>query len=126
MMKKILEEIKKHKSFMITAHINLEGDSLGSQLAMKELLKSMGKDAFIVDSDKVPSHYSFLPRADEVSNDVARKLKYDAAIVLDCPNLKRIGNVIDLIPKEKTIINIDHHISNEKFGSVNWVDDRAS
>ena len=40
-MEKIVEAVKRHKSFLITAHVNLEGDSLGSQLAMKELLRSL-------------------------------------------------------------------------------------
>ncbi len=125
-MKKVIEAIKKHKKFLITAHVNLEGDSLGSQLAMKELLKSLGKTAFIVDNDPPPEHYKFLPKAADISTDVVERRDFDAALVLDCPTLKRIGKVNDLILKDKVIINIDHHISNEKFGHVNWVDPNAS
>ena len=55
-MKEVIAAIKKHKKFLITAHVNLEGDSLGSQLAMKELLAAMGKESVIVDSDPVPDH----------------------------------------------------------------------
>lgn len=124
-MLKIIEAIKKNKKFLITAHVNLEGDSLGSQLAMKELLEYLGKEAIIVDSDHVPDHYKFLPRADEVSNKIDKMIEFDAALILDCPTLKRIGNVRNLV-KNKFIINIDHHISNEKFGQVNWVDPNAS
>jgi len=125
-MKRVIEAIKKYNSFLITAHVNLEGDSLGSQLAMKRLIEAMGKRAFILDSDKVPEHYEFLPGADEVLNDVEKKRDFDAAIVLDCPTLKRTGRVKDIIYKKKPIINIDHHISNEMFGDANWVDARAS
>lgn len=125
-MKRIIEAIKKNKVFLVTAHVNLEGDSLGSQLAMKSLLESMGKKACIVDDDKVPEHYKFLPMASEVSSNLKKCHDFDAAIVLDCPNLKRIGKVKDLIGKDKPIINIDHHVSNEKFGTINWVDPRAS
>jgi len=125
-MEKVIEAIKKHKKFLITAHVNLEGDSLGSQLAMMELLTALGKTALIIDNDPPPDHYKFLPKTSEISTDVARKRDYDAAIILDCPTLKRIGKVRDLIPKDKFIINIDHHISNEKFGHANWVDPNAS
>lgn len=125
-MKKIAEAIKKHDKFLITAHINLEGDSLGSQLAMKQLLDSLGKKSFILDNDAIPEHYRFLPGADKVSNDIAKRPDFDAAIILDCPTLKRIGKVKDAITKDKFIINIDHHVSNEKFGHVNWVDSNAS
>lgn len=125
-MKKVIEAIKKYRRFLITAHVNLEGDSLGSQLAMKRLLEAMGKEAFILDSDKVPAHYEFLPGAGEVLNDTRKKMDFDAAVVLDCPTLKRTGKVKDIIYKKKPIVNIDHHISNEMFGDVNWVDARAS
>lgn len=125
-MKKAIEAIKKYKKFLITAHVNLEGDSLGSQLAMKKLLTSLGKTAFIVDNDPAPDHYKFLPNADEVSTDIKMKRDFDAIVVLDCPNLKRIGKVQELVTKDKAVINIDHHISNENFGSINWVDSNAS
>ncbi|MDP2929673.1 MAG: bifunctional oligoribonuclease/PAP phosphatase NrnA [Candidatus Omnitrophota bacterium] len=123
----VIEAIKRGKRFLITAHVNLEGDALGSQLAMKELLVGMGKDAFILDSDPVPEHYRFLPKASEVSNDLNNINDFDAAVVLDCPTLNRTGKIKDVIKdRAKPIINIDHHISNEKFGDVNWVEPNAS
>lgn len=126
-MKAVIEAIKNNKKFLITAHVNLEGDSLGSQLAMKELLIGMGKAAFILDNDAVPEHYRFLPKAGEVSNRLDKVEDFDAAVVLDCPTLKRTGKVKDIISKSsKLVINIDHHISNEKFGGINWVDPHAS
>ena len=126
-MKAVIEAIKNNKKFLITAHVNLEGDSLGSQLAMKELLTGMGKAAFILDNDPVPEHYRFLPKAGEISNRLDKVEDFDAAVVLDCPTLKRTGKVKDIISKSPSlVINIDHHISNEKFGGINWVDPHAS
>lgn len=125
-MERVVEAIKKHKRFLITAHVNLEGDSIGSQLAMKELLEGLGKEAFILDSDPVPHHYKFLPKTNGISNDISKGMNFDAAMVLDCPTLRRVGRVRKIISKDKFIINIDHHISNEKFGDVNWVDPNAS
>lgn len=125
-MKEALQAIRKYKRFLVTAHVNLEGDSLGSQLAMKALLEGMGKEAVIVDSDAVPDHYRFLARTDEVMGVKAAIPSCDAIIVLDCPTLKRIGDVQGLITATMPIINIDHHVSNEKFGTVNWVDPHAS
>ena len=125
-MQKVIEAINKYNKFLITAHVNPEGDSLGSQLGMKALLESLGKTAFIVDNDVVPEHYKFLPKAREISNKLDAKVDFEAAVILDCPTLKRIGKVNDLIGSGKFVINIDHHISNEKFGDVNWVDPNAS
>lgn len=125
-MQAIIEAIKKYNKFLITAHINLEGDSLGSQLAAKQLLDALGKTSVIVDNDPVPEHYKFLPAAGGISNKIDKSIDFEAVLILDCPTLKRIGRVRDLITKDKFVINIDHHISNEKFGSVNWVEPNAS
>ncbi len=126
-MREAIEAIKKGRRFLITAHVNLEGDALGSQLAMKELLAGMGKEAFILDSDPVPEHYRFLPKADEVSDKLDEIGAFDTAVVLDCPTLQRTGRVRDVISaKAVPVINIDHHVSNENFGDVNWVDPNAS
>jgi bifunctional oligoribonuclease and PAP phosphatase NrnA len=124
-MDQVTKAIRENKRFLITAHVNLEGDSLGSQLAMKELLDSLGKESFIYDADPVPKHLLFLPKACQVKNKITAVDKFDVALVLDCPTLKRTGKVADAI-SDKPIVNIDHHISNEKFGNVNWVDAKAS
>jgi phosphoesterase RecJ-like protein len=125
-MLQVIKAIREYKRFLITAHVNPEGDSLCSQLAMKELLEIMGKTGTIVNQDNVPEHYRFLPKADEIITDLTKKVDFDAVLVLDCPTFRRAGRVKDLIPKGKPIINIDHHISSEHFGEVNWVDPNAS
>jgi phosphoesterase RecJ-like protein len=60
-LKKIIEQIKRNKSFLITTHINVEGDALGSELALKELLVYLGKKVIVVNTDEVPEEYKFLP-----------------------------------------------------------------
>lgn len=122
-----VKAVREFKRFLITSHVNLEGDSLGSQLAMANLLKSLGKEFVIFDHDRVPSHYQFLPNVNRVRNDINRQeKKFDAAIVLDCPNLNRTGKVKEAVKKVGYIINIDHHISNENFGNINWVEKDVS
>ena len=124
--KKVVQAIRKHKRFLVTSHVNLEGDALGSQLAMAGLLKNLKKECILYDNDKVPWRFLFLPGVGLVRNKLNEDEKIDAAIVLDCPNLKRTGKVKKAVEKMKYIINVDHHISNEKFGDVNWVDPDAS
>ena len=51
---------------------------------------------------------------------------YQAVIILDCPDLTRIGRVNDYLKKDSAIINIDHHISNINFGKFNWVEPELS
>ncbi len=125
--KEILKKIKKYNSFLLSTHINPEGDAIGSQFAMMEFLKSLGKKVLVINDEAVPANLNFLPEQAkvEVFSDKCRNYKADAAIILDCPSLERVGRVKELAEK-LYIINIDHHISNTKFGDINWVDDKAS
>jgi len=123
--KKVCETIKKNKSFLITAHYDPEGDSLGSQLAMAEILRQLGKKYVIVDPDKVPSPYKFLKNVNEIQQPSGKAYQFDIALVLDCPIMERVRDVAGVIGKGP-IVNIDHHVSNKNFGAINYVETKAS
>ena len=121
LLKKIVEKIKSSKSFLITAHMNLEGDALGSELATYLLLKKLKKRVVIYNNDSTPGIYEFLPFSRVIKNSV-KEDKFDVAMVLDCSDVSRTGEVKDSLNKAGCIINIDHHISNTNFGDINWVE----
>ncbi len=125
--KKLLSEIRKksNRTFLIATHINPEGDAVGSELALANLLKKLGKRVLILNEDLPPSQYGFLPGLEAIKRAV-KGLHYDAAILVDCSDLSRVGKISKWISRDKPLINIDHHISNTKFGDINWVDPRAS
>lgn len=119
--------IREHKNFVITAHTNPEGDSLGSQLALRNLLRKLGKRAVIINEDSSPYCYSFLPGVNKIKKYIRKEyINFECLIVLDCSDLLRTGEVYKLNTRNRTILNIDHHISNENFGTVNWIDAKAS
>lgn len=122
---KIVDCIKNNKTFLLTAHHGPEGDSIGSQLGMYHLLKRMGKEVYVYNHDPVPGNLFFLPEADVIEGQNPHK-EFDVGIVLDCSDMHRIGKVEEAFKKVKTIINIDHHISNVEFGDLNYVDGDAS
>ncbi len=120
--KKVIDKIRKSKKFLITAHMNLEGDALGSELAMYMLLRKLGKKAVTVyNNDPTPAIYSFLPYSRFIKKEIKGE-SFDVALVLDCSDSSRTGRVKDSLAKVNYIINIDHHISNTFFGDLNWVD----
>jgi phosphoesterase RecJ-like protein len=127
-LKKAVECVRKNKRFLITAHTNLEGDALGSELAFYRLLKALGKQALVVNDDKLPYGYEFLPDINCIKKLSARlkNLRFDCLAVLDCSDLHRTGQTYKLNTSAKPVLNIDHHISNSNFGKFNWVDARAS
>lgn len=124
----ICRSIKKYNSFLITAHISPEGDALGSQLGFYNLIKKLGKQATIVSDDQLPLCYDFLPGTKYIRrlSKEFKGIKFDCLVVLDCADLKRTGRVYKLNQDNKPVLNIDHHISNQNFGDVNWVNARAS
>jgi len=122
----VKQAIKKFSRFLIASHINPEGDSIGSQIAMAYLLKKLGKEAVILNDGPVPNLLQFLKGTEHVLKEMPHNFDYQAVIILDCPDLTRIGRVSEYIKKESVIINIDHHISNINFGDFNWVDPETS
>lgn len=136
-LKKVIACIKSNKNFLITTHINPEGDALGSELAFYRLLKKMGKRAIIINQDNLPPGYDFLPginRVKKINQKFFSKgqkenlsaIKFDCFVILDCSDLKRCGEVYKINTGNKPILNIDHHISNKKFGDINWIEPNAS
>jgi phosphoesterase RecJ-like protein len=123
-LKKVVACVKKNKNFLITTHVNMEGDALGSEIAFYRLLKKMGKNASIINEDSVPYGYDFLPELGRVKKFKSglKDVRFDCFVVLDCASLKRCGKVSRLNSRGKPVLNIDHHISNERFADINWVE----
>lgn len=123
---RVVEAIKEGKIFLITSHINLEGDALGSELSLAYLLERLGKIPFIYNTSPLPPHYKFLPLLYFLDKSRYRIKDFDTAIVVDCSDLNRIGKIKALFTPAKRIINIDHHPDNHYFGTANWIDPKAS
>jgi phosphoesterase RecJ-like protein len=120
----ILETIARYHSFAVVGHVSPDGDSLGSILALQDLLTLQGKQAVAFCVDPIPDKYSYLPGLDRFVRDPAQlQHTFDCAIILDCGSLDRTG----LDPgfySELAIINIDHHKSNDGSLGIGWVDDK--
>ncbi len=122
----IVDVIREKNNFLITSHVNPEGDSIGSLIAMFLVLEKMGKKAVMGISDKVPENLKFLPGADRIRQELDSGFSPDVAIVLDCPVIERVGWISNFIDESTFIINIDHHISNSSFANINWVEPDSS
>ncbi len=124
---KILKVIRKYKSFLITTHVSPDPDALASQLAIALYLKSLGKRVHLINADHLPKRFTFFPSSKlikKIKNN--QKVTFDAAIIVDCGDLDRIGLVKNLIRPGHILINIDHHITNKGFGDLNMLVTGAS
>ena len=121
--------LQKNNNFLITSHVNLDGDGIGSELALYSILKKLKKKPIILNQGKLPKVYDFLPGVNKVQyleGDYIDTKSIDVGIALDCSNVKRMGKTYEIFKNIKTIINIDHHTSNENFGDLNYVDSSVS
>lgn len=118
MKKQIKKLIDDNESILLLTHIRPDGDAVGSVLAFYNYLLTLNKDVDMVVID-APETFSFLPGYNNIK--VTSNKKYDLGIILDCANLDRVGQNEDLLSKCKYTIVIDHHISNTKYGDINYV-----
>ena len=59
--REVADALHKYDNYLITSHINVEGDAVGSEIALYYLVKQLGKNAILVNSDEVPDRYKFIP-----------------------------------------------------------------
>lgn len=123
----VIEAILSSKKIGISFHTSPDGDALGSALALMLALKKKGKNPYIISRDEVPEIYRFLPNY-ECASKMVEKVQdnTDAVLVLDCGNVARISGEVDLKSKSYKVINIDHHLSNDMYGDLNYVDTKAA
>ena len=140
--KEIVNEIKLSKSIILTAHINPDGDALGSLLAFYFMIddfckkNNMEKMIKIVVDDKLPKYmrhfedteliWSYEKFGEEFKHNFQNDEKFDLFISLDCANEERYGKAIKIKKLSKKSINIDHHISNTEHADFNYVEDICS
>ncbi len=124
---KVIAAVKKSKRVLVTTHHNPDADAVGSALSVALWLKSLKKKVTVVNEDKPSEWLQFLPSINQVKvANTLTNVDYDLAIVLDCGDLERVGHVKKFLVKGKPLINIDHHISNPKFGTINIVNPKIS
>ncbi len=125
-MDKAIGLIKDSHNIYIASHMNPDGDSIGSTLALTIALKNLNKNVIPLSPGEIPSDYRFLPGLDLYRDYSEEFSNVDLFIALDSADSDRLGNNIELLKKSNKIINIDHHISNSNFGHINLVDENSS
>ncbi len=114
--------LKANESFVVMSHVRPDGDALGCILAMALSLEQLGKRVRVWNQDGMLAKYSFLPRAELVQTPPAEPEDFDVAIALDTASRERLGTCLNSIGSAKTWLNIDHHISNNRYGDLAYID----
>jgi len=123
----LLRQIRTGHRFLLTSHLNPDGDAVGSSLGLARILRRQGKGAVVWLKDEPPGIYHALPGSERIHTGAEPPAgwpdKFDGAVILECPSLDRTG--LEEALGERPILNIDHHLGNQCYGEVNWVDSAA-
>lgn len=122
--------IQSASTFLLTCHVHPDGDALGSTMAMAHALKNAGKRVIATFPDPFVIPYTLtesLPGIEEVlvaSSEVTGR--FDVMMTFDCGSRSRLGELDCFFEQSDEVINVDHHISNEGFGTINVIDVHAA
>ncbi|MES2995577.1 MAG: bifunctional oligoribonuclease/PAP phosphatase NrnA [Verrucomicrobiota bacterium] len=117
------EVFRTHSSFLLLSHVRPDGDAIGSQLALGFALKAMGKSVRMVNEDGLPENLAFLPGADQIESPPADPVDAEVVVALDTAAKPRLGEAaLHAASGARLWLNIDHHISNPKYGDLNFID----
>lgn len=117
---KLAEAIKENESFFITAHINMDGDALGSSAALALALVKLGKRCFFKGEGAFAASLCKLSGIRKLF-ELPELSDYKAAIAVDCADIGRMGKYADDYKKAATKLVIDHHETNFGFGDINYI-----
>jgi phosphoesterase RecJ-like protein len=118
----IRELLQQATQVLVVTHIAPDGDAVGSLTGTGLALLSLEKYVTLVCDDGLPNRFKYLPLADQVYQQPANDEKYDLIIALDAGDPSRLGSVLAGISYPvPPLINIDHHVTNTRYGQVNLV-----
>jgi phosphoesterase RecJ-like protein len=122
---RIAELFRTRQRFVVMSHARPDGDALGCTIAAALCLRQLGKDVTAWNEDGVPDKFRYLPGADIVQRPAPEPQKFDVAVVLDNAVKTRAGKAVEAVGHADVWVNIDHHITNEGYGDLCYIDATA-
>jgi len=120
------ELIDANQEILIFGHKDADGDTLGCSLAFADALRAVGKDVWVLIPPPLPDIYTFLPGFSGILSEPPRGIDPHLAFFFDSGNLERSGSSVKHVAAQATVVNVDHHPSNSRFGDLNLIDPDAS
>jgi phosphoesterase RecJ-like protein len=119
--------LEKAQNILVVTHVDPDGDAIGSLTAVGLALRQIKQKVTLVCDDNVPERFRYLPLSEKVRKRPDRLNDHDLLIAVDCGDKFRMGKAFSSLPDPKPfIINIDHHMTNTRFGDINLVDPQAT
>lgn len=114
-----MEFMREHDDFLVVSHVQPDGDAASSTLAIGWMLSQLGKTYIMINEGSLPSKFGLLHGFDKVLSytDQAPQRLFRHVISIDCADFARIGLVGELFAPDVKLLNIDHHPTNDEFGT---------
>ncbi len=122
---RVIDVLRDARRVLITMHRGPDGDALGSSLGLAVALREMGREVVHYNPDQLPYNLRFLPGSDAVVRTVPEG-SFDAMVACDSGALHRLGSDLPTAERRGVTINLDHHLTTDPFGDINYVDPAAA
>lgn len=115
--------IASHDEFLVVSHVSPDGDAVGSTLAMAGILKALNKSYRLANPNRLPDKYRSLPWADEImaAEDEAASGPFRCVLALDAADMRRWAPFSERLAEDAKILNVDHHPTNTRYGTVQLI-----
>ncbi|MEI8104766.1 MAG: bifunctional oligoribonuclease/PAP phosphatase NrnA [Actinomycetes bacterium] len=123
----VVDALRAHDKLLVVTHENPDGDALGSMLGVALGLRLLGKDAvtYLSGETPLPAELAFLPLG-EIVRELPADLSERLLLAVDCANERRIGPDVGILTLATSVVDVDHHHDNSRFGSANLIVPDAS
>lgn len=125
--KQIYDLLTKAREPVFISDERIDGDSLGASLALADFMAGQGKIVPVYVTTALPEQYRRLPRAHQCTTSlhIFDNPEVDLVVVFDCSDAEFVRGLVERIPGNPQVVNIDHHTTNSRYGDVNQVVDGA-
>ncbi|MGH2732414.1 MAG: DHH family phosphoesterase [Actinomycetota bacterium] len=114
---------------VVACHIHPDGDALGSMIGLGRFLAREGKGVWMgwgTDGFRLPPQFHFLSAPEVIGPPGSHPERPEVFVAIDCASVKRLELLQESFGSALVRINLDHHLSNDRFGDINLVDTGAS
>jgi len=123
---RIAAALRSADKILLVNHVDPDGDTLGSTLALALVLEGLGKDVTVGSDGGVPSTFAFLPGAGRVLREPPTEGTFQVVVTMECSTLARCGRFAPLVAQTPLIAAIDHHESHTAYAHLDDWDPSAA
>ncbi len=125
-MNKVVSLLKKSESFLLVTHKDPDPDGICSMLGLGRSLLDSKKDVVCLAEEAISAPLTLLKGTDRIVQHIDEGDKFDTVVALDCASRERLGVSRKELTGHGPLINIDHHVTNDFFGDLNFVETASS